>query len=526
MAESRGKQKTTKKRRKYLRATSPEPMYSQLGLLPGGRFSEMDLNVLGLNEDAVDYFDRVGYRNVGELLKKDPPGLGKIYWYGVDKNEILNAVDSFFVDYFDSEREKYEANPVPIYELLGINDLKRYMNRTIWTMQMQNACSSVPRGISSLVKSGIVSMYELLKLNLPDFHRKAKLDEDKGREFLSAVKWCDEHYFDDYTTFCAPLDEDEEVPVLLPVPEESKDIVSRMMDDALAGDEVSTEGLPAYEKSLYARTKAAADICGPDFYFDVIESPYKFWKFSKELVRMTGPALQLMDDNYYMACLFNEVPEQLCKLSYRYLMHFSHPHHMYYEDDASLFPYGFSRSLSIEDMFNSMEPILRSARSEKEYNAAYEKYNMGVLVNMMMWAVTATVEKAVDDCMYRRKRSPHRDKWDELNDKIIDYRANGYTIKKTAELTGQTQYYVTSVEKDIPAMVRRYFWNAEHDLFAVLFLLCGFKPITQSEIERLMTKEASYMLWKAVTSGAIDCELYSYSPRRNAVIISAEKLPS
>ncbi len=518
MAKARSKPGTTKKRRKYLRSTCEDPLYEQLGLTLCGRFSEMDIGVLGLPEKIVSFYREIDFNHVSNYLDQTPDGVDHLLFVNVNKNEVLDTLDAFFADYFDRVKKAYEANPVPIYELIGIPDLKRYRNKSVWSLPLKSDYLHliVTHGLE---RNGIISMYELLKLNLNDLHKFIKFtDDNQAREFLSFLKTMDVERFNELTDFCAPVDEDEEVPVLPCVPAGSSKKVSGMMDDVLAGDEVSLEGLSAYERALYKKAKAAVDICGSDFYFDVVDNPEEFRKAGKAFVQATGTLLEMMDRNCRRACLYNAVPEWIRNLPIGFLIQYCHTETLYDINVIKSYMSGIDPDLALEKTYLETDELLRSAGNLGDYDHIVFTHNVRMLDDIMDWAATFSIEGAVDECVYKLKNGTiDRNRW--RDNPLITARASGLKLKPAEEKACRAEVDRGKVQDNTVYEITGNFRNARHNLFAAIFLTHGSDPVTKDDLEKYMSKEAAYMVWNAVTSGYLDNCLCMYSKQADAVVL-------
>ncbi|MCD8294157.1 MAG: hypothetical protein LUE27_02760 [Clostridia bacterium] len=519
MAKSQGSKKTTKKRRKYLKATSEEPLYKQLGLTLCGRFSEMDIGVLGLPKEIVSFYRDIDFNSVSHYLDQTPENVWHLLFVYVDRNKVLDTLDDFFVDYFESVKKAYEANPVPIYKLIEIPDLKRYINKSIWSLIARDDqdYEMIPKAIRSLEQHGIISMYELLKLNLHDFHSYTDVNENEAREFLSHIKSVDVEHFDTLTTFCAPMKVKEDVPVIPPFPVKSKARVSAMIDDALAGDDVSTEGLSDYDRTLYSMAKAAADLCGSDFYFDVADNPDIFRNLGEALVRFSGPMLEMMDLNYKRACLYNKVPEGIRPFTTGLLYQYRHPQDYFDATKLKSYMRGIDPDMPLEEAYMLMDEKLRSAQSIGEYNRILFDCNASALDDIMEWVATISIERAVDECVYKlRDGLINRDRWKD--NPLICAVVSGRKLFPAEEEACRKLGKNTMVRENACREILYNFRSAKHDLFAAMFLMNGNKPVTKKDLEKIMSKEAAHMVWNAVKDEYLDEGLYIYSRQADAVM--------
>ncbi len=465
-----------------------------LNIAAYGVFAKIPLDHVGFDPYILEQLRVHRITMLGQLLTYSPASLRKKRYLQSFIIEILDALDEYFCKAFEEGKKAYYDNPLPIYKLMKLENIDQYRNYLLYDFKV--GMRNFPQEFSELRAHGIITVYEFLKMNLVTLHEITVIGDSYVRHMMINLHDALQYLFLARThPMPCPLDEPETQIITYPLPAKAMYKAALLTDDRIAGEEVSTEGLTPYEKALYDRSRDAIDLCGADFYYDVLDNREAFAGFAKRLSAFTSPVLELMQRKEELRNLYMAVPEKFRKMPARALYHYMVPRlrtnrgtsyciyavssrEVRFLNSWEQF-HGAGRMASLEDCYRHLEHTVEACGTIEDFDKLMDYDGDWQFQDLLSWLANVSMLNAVYDNFLRFSQPMEHEATEEMQaivpmddpDDVIAFFARLNRSKKK-DLAAVFRYYEEPQAYtgfDLHDRCNEY----RYDFFAVYMLLTG-----------------------------------------------------
>ncbi|MCD8286664.1 MAG: hypothetical protein LUD50_05515 [Clostridia bacterium] len=520
-------------------------LYYILNISESGVFSKIPLDHVGFDPYILDLLTSHRIKTIGQLIVQSPASLRKKRYLQGLVIDMLDALDEYFCRAFEKGRKAYNENPLPIYKLLGLEDIGRYRNFLLYDFKSR---LSFEQTYADLCAHGIITLQDLLKMNLVSWHEICALNADVYvRRMLRDLSAGLDSRVRNIIPMAYPLDDAGTEIITYPLPPKAIYAVSSLTDDRIAGDEVSTEGLTPYEKALYDKTCEAIEDCGEGFYYDVMDNREFFECLAKSLSVFWPPALQLMQRRTMLHNLYMSVPERFRKIPARALYHYRAPRR---KDGFKCSPYetynychdrevwcfasweifqGKGRMMPLEDCYRHLEKQAWNCETIDDFDRLIEADRDWQFLDLLYWLGRVSMLTAIYDNFLRCDETAPREASDGMKALVRSSDPDEVIAWFTA--TNHTKQLDTRVFEYYDRPYVFYWFNfrsryttCRYDFFAVYMLLTGKTSVPFSLARGLLHPEDAISLRNFFYEYSDSIYLYNYNPKTDTVTIKPHAL--
>ncbi len=535
MTDAEIDKKASKAMRAIMNTRTSERLYCCLGYSEGDLYFDVSVDDLELEDHVAECLKRNGYETLGDVTNEMPMYLRRKEGLENYIEDILCAAIKYDLQERDMTLGYALRRHLPLYKILGYEDISRYRNIPVDAYTDSWIVSRHSKVIDAATQSGVLTLHELLTLDLdsvygmmrehpvsydrePDYFEKSKVvDHSAVFDFLVSLDYTLRNEDREFNRFFSLIDIDESPqPVTYPIDSGRQYRVRCLLDDSIAGEEVSPDGLLPEERDLYSKAAGAVEDCGPGFYEDVTDNPEYYKQLAEAFRTCVKENLKDVEEYAWIMSRLYGIPECIRNMKVSKLEKFYDLHRKgmfdFLEDDE--------RNMTVYDFLSSY--IKEALADLDQFNQRY----VDEMDNFLSWAGTLSMDQVIKETFTMRMDESSRMPSDDREEagKVAALVAGGMSRQEAGRMLGISNMKVASDE--------RYMVNAlwehlsgfggycRHDLVATYFLLnYGETVLDKKTLEGIVGPVYAYIYWMYIvrTCEEVTNYLYKYSPEDDVI---------